>query len=77
MSWALYETDGTGQWRQVPKLKSLNEATRYIIEAESIPTSRLVAELHLDGDAVSDEAAIAHVEFKGERACYVMRRVPS
>lgn len=76
MSWALYESDGTGQWRHIPRPKALAEAARHIIEAESIPARTLIAELHIDANAGSDDAALTQIEFKGARACYVIRRTP-
>ena len=76
MIWRLFASDGTGVWQQVPGPTTLAGATQHIIEAEKIPVRTIVADLTLDADAVSDEAALTQIEFKGNRACYVIKRLP-
>lgn len=76
MIWRLFASDGTGVWQQVPGPTTLAGATQHIIGAEEIPVRKIVAELALDADAVSDDAALTQIEFKGIRACYVIRRLP-
>lgn len=76
MIWRLFASDGTGVWQQVPGPTTLAAATQHIIEAEKIPVRKIVADLTLDADALSDDAALAQIEFKGIRACYVIRRIP-
>jgi hypothetical protein len=74
--WRLFASGGTGVWQQVPGPTTLAGATQHIIEAENIPVRKIVADLTLDADAGSDDAALTQIEFKGIRACYVIRRIP-
>jgi hypothetical protein len=75
MSWALYESNGTGEWRQIPKLKTLVDAANYIIEAEAIFASHLVLEARVCTYANSDDEAIEQFEHRGIRTRYVIKRI--
>jgi hypothetical protein len=72
--WQLHMTGSGGDWVLVDTFGSVTEAARQIREIEGYPVVGVFLEVYVCTEHGSDNEAFAHLEHKGRKAAYVIKR---
>jgi len=72
--WQLMMTNAAKEWVEAGSFESVMEAAGRIREMEGYPVTRVFFEIHVDTVHGSDEESFGHLEHKGRRALYVVKR---
>jgi hypothetical protein len=67
-------TGSGGDWVLVDSFASVTEAARRIREIEGYPVTGVFLEMHVCTEHGSDAEAFAHLEHKGRKALYAVKR---
>lgn len=67
-------TGSGGAWVLVDTFESMTAAARRIREIEAYPVSGVFLEMHVGTEHSNDAEAFAHLEHKGRKALYVIKR---
>jgi len=68
-------TGSGGGWVLVDLFESVTEAAQRIREIERYPVSGVLLEMYVGTQYGNDTEAFAHLEHKGRKAAYVVKRV--
>ena len=71
--WRLHMTNKDREWIKVGRCETVGEAVRQIAELEGTARNGLSLRTYVD-PLSTDEEALGHLEYKGEKASYVIKR---
>jgi len=72
--WQLMTTNAAKEWVEAGSFETVTAAARRIRELEDYPVTGVFLEMHVDTVHGNDEEAFGHLEHKGRRALYVVKR---
>ena len=72
--WKLMMTNAAKEWVEAGSFETVTEAAVRIREMEAYPVTGVFFEIHVDTVNGSDEELFGHLEHKGLRALYVVKR---
>jgi hypothetical protein len=72
--WQLMMTNAAHEWVEAGSFETVTAAARRIREIENYPVTGVFLEIYIDAVHSNDEEAFGHLEHKGRRALYVVKR---
>lgn len=72
--WQLHMTNADRQWVMVASFETVTAAARRIREIEGGATGGIFLRIYVEIDFGSDDEALGHLEYKGRKALYVIKR---
>lgn len=72
--WQLMMTNAAREWVAAGVFETMTAAARRIRELEDYPVTGVFLEIYADTELGTDEESFGHLEHKGRRALYVVKR---
>lgn len=72
--WQLHMTNAQNEWTHEGDFETMTAAAKRIREIEGYPVTGIFLEIQVDTAHGTDAEAFGHLEHKGRRAAYVLKR---